>query len=125
MQNKDNATIIDGDYLPKEVLGIISRMHVFIASPLHALVYAAISNVPFIGMEYCSNDNSKIASFFESIDEEDYLVSRFDDESLNEFKNKVDKTFLELDLRKQKLQENVKAIKKKAELNFKLLSIKI
>ncbi|WP_425447112.1 polysaccharide pyruvyl transferase CsaB [Dethiothermospora halolimnae] len=56
--------VIEKHYTPKEVLGLISRLDLLVGVRLHALIFAAISNVPMVGIEY----DPKVKGFLDSIE---------------------------------------------------------
>ncbi|MCC5909088.1 MAG: polysaccharide pyruvyl transferase CsaB [Clostridiaceae bacterium] len=57
--------IIENKYSPKEIIAIISRLDVLIGMRLHSLIFAAIHNIPMVGLEY----DPKISSFLKLVDQ--------------------------------------------------------
>ena len=53
--------ILEKEYTPKEMIKIISEMHIVVAMRLHALIFSTIAKVPAIAIEY----DPKIKSFSE------------------------------------------------------------
>ena len=60
-----NAKVIEEQYTPQEILGLIGKLHLLIGMRLHSLVFAAIANVPMIGLEY----EDKIKSFLKLVNQ--------------------------------------------------------
>ncbi len=60
---KANSHIISGSYSPKEILGIISRLQILVGMRLHALIFAAMSSVPCVGVVY----EQKVEGFINSV----------------------------------------------------------
>jgi len=53
-----NVYVIEGEYTPKEMIKIISEMHIVIAMRLHALIFSTIAKIPAIAIEYDPKVNS-------------------------------------------------------------------
>lgn len=103
--------VIENYYSPREVLGIIGRFKMLIGIRLHALIFAAIANVPVVGIEY----DPKINGFLKLIDG----VNSGDINKLD-FTNLclcIDKVLKNCDKYKSKLAE------RKVELKDKVLSV--
>ncbi len=60
-----NAAVIEEQYSPQQILGLIEKLHLLIGMRLHSLVFAAIANVPMIGIEY----EDKIKSFLKLVNQ--------------------------------------------------------
>ncbi|SKC50685.1 polysaccharide pyruvyl transferase CsaB [Maledivibacter halophilus] len=60
---KHRAFILKKQYTPQEVLGIIGILDILVAMRLHALIFAAIKEIPMIGIEY----DPKVDSFLKMV----------------------------------------------------------
>ena len=49
---KNKAYVIEGNYKPKEILGVMGKLEVLIGMRLHALIFASMESVPCIGIVY-------------------------------------------------------------------------
>lgn len=61
---ESNPHVIENQYSPKEVLGLMKKFKMLIGIRLHALIFAAIAGVPVVGIEY----DPKIRGFLKLID---------------------------------------------------------
>lgn len=59
------AYILKNGYTPEEILGIIGSLDILVAMRLHALIFAAITEVPMIGLEY----DPKVQAFLKMVDQ--------------------------------------------------------
>lgn len=50
--NKERFTVIDSDLHPFEVIGLCAAMNVFIGTRMHSNIFALISHVPVVAIEY-------------------------------------------------------------------------
>ena len=60
-----SAKVIEEQYSPQQILGLIGKLHLLIGMRLHSLVFAAIANVPMIGIEY----EDKVKSFLKLVNQ--------------------------------------------------------
>lgn len=60
---KRKAYVLEGDYIPEDVLAIIGKMQILIGMRLHALIFAGIQGIPMLGLEY----DPKIPTFLKSV----------------------------------------------------------
>lgn len=60
---KNKAYVLDKEYKPSEVMGLIGKMDILVGMRLHALIFAANMAVPMLGIEY----DPKIKSFLDII----------------------------------------------------------
>lgn len=65
MQNIDSVHILRAAYTTSEMMGIIGNMDVVLGIRLHALIFAALMNIPLVGISY----DPKIDSFLATIGE--------------------------------------------------------
>lgn len=59
----NDSFILKEQYTPDEILGIIGTLDILIAMRLHALIFAAIKEIPMIGLEY----DPKVDSFLKMV----------------------------------------------------------
>ncbi|HSE61704.1 MAG TPA: polysaccharide pyruvyl transferase family protein [Candidatus Saccharimonadales bacterium] len=52
VRNRDYFTVIDSDLHPFEVIGLCAAMNVFIGTRMHSNIFALISHVPVVAIEY-------------------------------------------------------------------------
>lgn len=54
MLNAQHATVLKGEYLPGQILGLIQHMDFAVGMRLHFLIFAAMQHIPFISLPYAS-----------------------------------------------------------------------
>ncbi len=111
----NNVCCIKHKYLTNEMLSIIGNMDVLVGVRLHALIHAAIMNVPMIAVSY----DPKINSFMHSIDMKAMC-------SVYDFKNdffieEFDKTVARSDSIKSKVGRRIEVLIKKLDKNEELI----
>ena len=62
---ENESVILEKKYTPRELIGIIGKLELLIGMRLHSLIFAAISGVPMVGIEY----DPKIKSFVDDFDQ--------------------------------------------------------
>jgi polysaccharide pyruvyl transferase CsaB len=55
------GTVLTGDYSPAEWLALAGQVHLFLGMRLHALIFAAASGVPLVGLSYDPKVNALLA----------------------------------------------------------------
>jgi len=70
VDRKEKITLINREYGPKEILGIISRMDLVLGERFHAALFAAISGVPVVGISYMP----KVRRLFRKIDQDKWCL---------------------------------------------------
>jgi polysaccharide pyruvyl transferase WcaK-like protein len=63
MQNRDSARCINGEYSPREILGLIGETHAVLAERLHGSIMAINANIPCFGIGY----SPKVTWLFDKI----------------------------------------------------------
>lgn len=63
--SKNGGIILEGAYNTEELLSIIGNMDLIISIRLHALIFAAVTNVPMVGLSY----DPKVGRFMKSMGE--------------------------------------------------------
>lgn len=102
-------------YLTNEMLSIIGNMDVLVGVRLHALIHAAIMDVPMIAISY----DPKINSFMHSIDMK-AMCSMYDFKS-EFFIEEFEKTITNADKIKSKIKEKIQILISKLETNEELI----
>jgi polysaccharide pyruvyl transferase WcaK-like protein len=74
IEQVDQITILKPKYSPKELMGIMRGLDVFIGTRLHPNILAFNVNTVILGIAY----HDKINSFFSYLNHEDLVVSLFD-----------------------------------------------
>lgn len=110
--------LIENQYLPEEILGIIKNMDFLVGMRLHSLIFAGISNVPYIGIIY----DKKVEEFLKETAQEGLKVEGITAEKI--FK-KVSEKIERIEEIKNILKIKMDILKEKAEENFDLLYKKI
>lgn len=70
IKHKDRVKIIQGEYTPNEIMGIIGRMDLMIGMRLHSLILAAVMDTPMIGIMY----HCKVECFLEQTEQKNWAV---------------------------------------------------
>lgn len=52
MQCADRATVLKGEYSPRQLLGLVGRLEFVVGMRLHLLIFAALQGVPFVALPY-------------------------------------------------------------------------
>jgi len=111
---QENSTVIFRICRPEEMLSIISQLDLLIGMRLHALIFAALSGVPALGLTY----DPKVEAFMESIQQPCFSLDRFDLE-------RVKASLAEIISKKEKIVRKLTAsrenLRRQAEFNFDLL----
>ncbi len=110
---KKDCKVLSDKYSTNQLLSIVGNMDLLLAIRLHALIFAAVMNVPLLGISY----DPKIDRFLDSIGEKS--VGDIENISCDEIKNAINKKF------NKKSDTNCTAdlfnkLKMLAERNFKL-----
>lgn len=74
MQNRDSARCINGEYSPREILGLIGETHAVLAERLHGSIMAINANVPCFGIGY----SPKVTWLFDKIGYPQHHISSND-----------------------------------------------
>lgn len=60
----ERATVLQGEYGPRQILGLVERFDMAVAMRLHLLIFAAIAGVPFLALPYAS----KVTGFLKKLE---------------------------------------------------------
>lgn len=118
MKNKNNATLIEENYSPKEIKAVLGRMELAIGSRMHGLILASGEDVPLIGINF----TQKIRSFAEIIGQERYFVNVEDITTVDKLTSMIDSLCKNRAQIKEEIKMRVKELEQKAKLNVKLLA---
>jgi polysaccharide pyruvyl transferase WcaK-like protein len=102
-------------YLTNEMLSIIGNMDVLVGVRLHALIHAAIMDVPMIAISY----DPKINSFMNSLDMK-AMCSMYDFKN-NFFMEEFEKTIADAENIKEKMRKRIKILIKSLDKNEELI----
>jgi polysaccharide pyruvyl transferase CsaB len=115
MEHKSISTLIEGEYNPHEIAGVISQCDLVIGMRLHSLIFAARNKVPFVAIQY----DPKISGVLEQLELTSYS-STVDQVNHTTLVGKINKILSESLLIKNHLIERVGGIIKQAEENTRL-----
>ncbi|MBR0598921.1 polysaccharide pyruvyl transferase CsaB [Sinanaerobacter chloroacetimidivorans] len=111
----NDVCCIKHKYLTEEMLSIIGNMDILVGVRLHALIHAAIMDVPMIAISY----DPKINSFMHSMDMK-AMCSMYDFQ--NEFFiEEFEKTILSADRIREKVKSRIELLIKKLDTNENLI----
>ena len=111
---KTDSYIISDTHSVSETFAIINKMDIIIAMRLHALIFSAYMNVPFIGISY----QPKVEGFLEYINQPS--VGNVKDLSFEELRVKVNYVMQNKELIKDELSGAIEALINKSEDNSRL-----
>ncbi len=117
----ENAYILDKRYTPTQILGIIGRFDIMLSMRLHSLIFAAVQNVPMMGIIY----DPKIEYYLKELDMPevgDVRKELLDPDKIVKYSEEITEN---LTLYKEKLLKSSEIMKKKAKENDILLSKKL
>lgn len=110
-QIKGTGYILQQNYQPEDLIGIISNMKLVIAMRLHTLIYASINSVPMIGLVY----DPKIKGYMEYINQT--CTGDVGTVKASYINTMVDEIISDYDARKGELQMTIEELKDKAKQN--------
>jgi len=122
ISNQEQVKILTEEYRPDEVLTIVGLFKIFIAAPLHPLMFALKQSVPMIGLDYSARYSSKIAELFKRIDQQEYRIGSYARADFATLKKMIDQTFLNFNQRKDTLKSAATRLEKEARRSFALFS---
>ena len=111
---REELEIIDEDSDPKKMLAAISQLDLLIGMRLHSLIFAAMCNVPMLGLSY----DPKVEAFIKEIGQPSLRVGANLD--LNRFKNLLERISTNKKSIKNSLEIKGKELREKAKQNFTL-----
>ena len=121
MKNEEKATMLQGDYNPQEIMGIIGQMDMVVSVRMHPIIFAAVCGVPFVGL---SVYKYKGKGFFHMIGGADRFVY-IQEASAETLISLVENTWAARDEISKSLKDSAASLRKRAISNaewaFKLL----
>lgn len=109
------AHILKSSYTPEEILGIIGTLDILVAMRLHALIFAAIKEIPMIGLEY----DPKVQAFLKMVDQNN--AGKVEELDFLNLCIEFDNLFKERQDAAEKLHGIVKNLKEASQLNSDIL----
>lgn len=109
-----SVKIINNEYLPEEILGIIKNMNFIIGMRLHSLIFSSLMNVPHLGIIY----DNKVKEFLEEVEQKGLEISEITAEKIYEL---IKESLQESERIKEILKIKTNILKEKAEENFKII----
>jgi polysaccharide pyruvyl transferase CsaB len=113
---KNNAFVLNHRYDAETLISLIGQTQLVLSMRLHAIIYAALINVPMIGFEY----DPKVKYFIKELDM--VLAGNIKSFKENEVMNQIDTIFENYSQIQEKLKKRVSKIKEKASENIKLFN---
>ncbi len=111
---KTESHIISDNHSVSETLAIIKRLDIMVAMRLHALIFSAYMNVPFVGISY----QPKVEGFLEYVSQPS--VGNVKDLSFEKLRLKVDYIIQNKSTIKEELSESIEVLISKSEENSRL-----
>lgn len=108
---KHPAVVIKNYYTSQEIIAFIGDMKLVLSMRLHALIYAAIQNVPMMGFNY----DPKVLYYVKELDIE--CVNHMHHIRLEEIEEALDDMIRLPEKYKEKISENTKRLKREAKEN--------
>ena len=124
VEDKDGVKVIIGEYMPREVMGIIGRMDMIIGMRFHSLILAAGMDVPVVGIIYLH----KSECFLKQIGQEKFAVDIGDgvlwkniDIDLDKLMKNIGHVWSKRQTLKKEIMDKMEELKRKELLNIKLI----
>ncbi|MDP4093055.1 MAG: polysaccharide pyruvyl transferase CsaB [Bacillota bacterium] len=114
---KEKGYVFKNRYSVSQTLAITKKMDILIGMRLHALIFAVISGVPMVGLEY----ENKIEGFLRYINQyEQAMAGHVSELNFEKLKEMVDNVWSKRDIIRNELDEVTLALKEKALENAKI-----
>jgi len=120
IKNRDRVKILNSNYTPQEMMGIIGRMDMVVGMRFHSLVLAAKMGVPMVGVIYLHKSNC----FLKQIEMERFAVHIGDgilwenkDINPSELIGNIKEVWSKKETLKKEIMDKVKKLKKRALTN--------
>lgn len=114
----EKSYIFQNRYNPSQILGITGCFDVMVSMRLHTLIFAAVKNVPMVGIIY----DPKVEYYLKELDMPEGGDIRQDKLKADNISNIVKDIFNNIDLYKARLKTNADEMKNKAHRNDVILS---
>lgn len=123
LQHKERAKLIQGEYTPQEIMGILGRMDMVIGMRFHSLIFAAVMNIPMVGIMYLH----KSECFLEEIGQRgnavgigDGTLRKADDIDVNKMIAILQHVWASRETVKKEITPRIAQLQKKEALNVEL-----
>ena len=110
--SKEGGVILEGPYNTEELLSIIASLDLIIGIRLHALIFAAVANVPMVGLSY----DPKVGRFMKSIG--DTVAGHIEDLQAETLVKVVKDKWQKLDEIKERTEKLLPPLREKALRNI-------
>jgi len=112
IKNRRGVNLIDNEYKPEEIKGIIGSLDLLIGQRLHSMIDAASMNVPLIGISYPA-DYRTYGIIGEMLGLNEWLLN-IEDITLENVKDRIEKALKEDKRIRMMLQDRVATVKEAA-----------
>ncbi|WP_027339006.1 polysaccharide pyruvyl transferase CsaB [Halonatronum saccharophilum] len=103
IMNSD-VQILEDYYQPREILGLIGRMDLFLGVRLHSLIFASLKRIPILGISY----DPKIDSFLKRLDLDPF--AEIDNLNVSDSIDKILKLWEKEEFIKEKINKKIKKL---------------
>lgn len=110
--SKNGGVILEGSYNTEELLSLIGSMDLIISIRLHALIFAAVANVPMVGLSY----DPKVGRFMKSMN--DAVAGHIEDMQAETLVNIVKSKWQNLENIKEENAKLLPELRRKAQKNI-------
>ena len=111
----DTVAVIDKEHTAGEIMSVVENLDALIGVRLHSLIFAAVAEVPLIGISY----DPKIDYFLETLGLE--AIGKIKDFEPNQIKDALDAIIADRDIAVQYLSEHVHELRMKFKTNELIL----
>ena len=115
MSNHDRVLILEDDYSPAEIAGLIAECDLFLGMRMHSIIFAINSGTPTVGLVY----DPKVQSLMEQAGIEEYAIP-LSEANAQSIKSLLDRAFSNMDSLKTKLRSAGSILKGRALENAEL-----
>lgn len=116
VHNKKDVKLIEGDYSPQELKGIIGLCDLFIGARMHAVISAISMHVPSLALSYLY----KTKGILKMVDQEKWIC-QIQELDYHDVFTKIEALWTSKDQIRKDLESKMKTIREKALLNAKLI----
>ena len=113
-QSNAKVTVLNEEFTPSELLSLVGNLDMLIAVRLHALIFAALMHVPFVGISY----DPKIERFLDTIG--DRHVGTLESVTIDSVMQRVRQLWLTLDKPNRAREERISSLRAKAFQNAEM-----
>ena len=121
LKNTRRVFLLEKEFLPEELKGIISKLDVFIGARTHSIIAAISSGVPTLAFTSADKQYNKTNGILNYMLGSRDLLYNVEDMSFTSLKEKIDWIYANKEILKKKLNKRAKVMEKMALLNGFLL----